>query len=75
MLQMDASDLQSKLADAGELMVLVEEFDEPLELHLHDTEFDDETVMLELADGELEFSTDSVTGVWKHYHSLDHYGL
>lgn len=72
---MDASDLQTRLEEAGELMVLVEEFGEPLELHLHDTTFDGETVALELADGELEFSTDGVTGAWKHYHSLDDYGL
>lgn len=72
---MEATDLEAKLEDAGELMVLVEEFDEPLELHLHDTEFDGAMVTLDLADGELEFSTDRVAGVWKHSHSLAHYDL
>lgn len=72
---MDASTLQSKLEEAGEVMVTVGEFEEPLELHLHDTEIGEETVTLELADGTLEFATDEVTGVWLHRHSLDDYGL
>ena len=74
-LHMDSDDLQSALEKTGELMVNVEEFEVPLELHLHDTDIGEETVTLELADGELEFATDAVTGYWKHYHSLADYGL
>ncbi|MFP9062027.1 hypothetical protein ACLI4R_16115 [Natrialbaceae archaeon A-chndr2] len=72
---MDAQSLQSKLEASGELMVKVTEFDQPLELHLHDTDISDDVITLELADGELEFSTDEVVGAWKHYHSLADYGL
>lgn len=72
---MDSATLQAKLEESGELMVTVEEFDTPLELHLHDAEIGDDTVTLDLADGTLEFAIDSVTGYWKHYHSLADYGL
>ncbi|MFC7044533.1 hypothetical protein ACFQH6_03115 [Halobacteriaceae archaeon GCM10025711] len=72
---MDATTLQSKLESTGELMVTVAEFDEPLELHLHDTEIGEQTVTLELTDGELEFEIDEVTGSWMHLHSLADYGL
>lgn len=72
---MDAETLQAKLEENGELMVNVEEFEVPLELHLHDAEIGEETVTLELADGELAFDLDAVTGYWKHYHSLADYGL
>lgn len=72
---MDADTLQSKLDAAGELMVAVGDFDEPLELHLHDTDIGEETVTLELADGELEFDVDEVSGAWKHTHSLADLGL
>ena len=72
---MDANVLRSKLEESGELMVRVAEFDQPLELHLHDTEFDGETVRLQLADGELEFTTEDVTGAWNHLHPLAEYGL
>ena len=72
---MDSDTLQAELEEAGELMVVVEEFEEPFELHLHDTEFGEDTISLELADGELTFAIDAVTGYWKHYHSLDDYDL
>ena len=72
---MDPTSLRERLEASGELMVKVTEFDVPLELHLHDTEIDEETVTLELADGQLEFSTDEVVGAWEHYHSLADYGL
>lgn len=72
---MDADILQSELEKNGELMVNVEEFETPLELHLHDTDIGTESVALELADGELNFAVDAVTGYWKHYHSLADYGL
>jgi len=38
------SDLQAELEEKGELMLTVSEFDEPLEMHLHDTEINEETV-------------------------------
>ena len=72
---MDPKTLQSKLEESGELMVNVEEFEVPLELHLHDAEIGDDEVTLELADGTLTFAVDAVTGCWEHYHSLDDYGL
>jgi hypothetical protein len=72
---MDQEDLQAMLAENGELMVLVAEFDEPLELHLHDTEIGDETIRLELTDGVLNFETDDITGAWLHTHSLADLGL
>ena len=72
---MDADTLRSELDKTGDLMVNVEEFGTPLELHLHDTTIEAESVTLELADGELTFALDSVTGYWKHYHSLSDYEL
>ncbi|GAB7090055.1 hypothetical protein JCM18237_03260 [Halorubrum luteum] len=72
---MDADTLQSELEKTGELMVNVEEFETPLELHLHDATIESEQVTLELADGELTFALEAVTGYWKHYHSLSDYGL
>ncbi|MDY6819795.1 MAG: hypothetical protein SVG88_14135 [Halobacteriales archaeon] len=72
---MDADDLQSMLEQNGELMVMVAEFDEPLELHLHDTEIGDETVRLELTDGIINFNIDDITGAWQHTHSLADLGL
>lgn len=72
---MKASELQEMLDTNGELMVAVEEFDQPLELHLHDTDIGDETVRLQLTDGVLTFDTESVTGAWQHTHSLADFGL
>lgn len=72
---MDANTLQSTLDDAGELMIAVEEFEVPLELHLHDTDIDEETITLDLSDGSLTVGIDNVTGYWVHKHSLEHYGL
>ena len=72
---MDPEKLRSELEEAGEVMVAVEEFETPLELHRHDTEIGDEVVTLELADGTLTFTVDSVVGYWRHYHSLGDYDL
>lgn len=72
---MDSGILHSELEESGELMVTVEEFDQPLELHLHDTEIGEERVTLELSDGSITFDIDDVTGYWSHYHSLADYGL
>ena len=72
---MDADTLQSMLEKNGEVMVNVAEFDQPLELHLHDTDIGEETVTLDLSDGTLEFATDEIVGAWKHYHSLADLGL
>lgn len=63
------------LEENGELMVKVAEFDETVELHLHDTEIGDETVHLELTDGTLKFDVDAVSGAWQHTHSLEDLGL
>ncbi len=72
---MDASDLQAMLDENGELMVQVAEFDQPLELHLHDTDIGEETVRLQLTDGVLSFNIEDVTGAWQHTHSLADLGL
>ena len=72
---MDADVLRSELADAGELLLNVADFETPIELHLHDTEIGDELVTLQLSDGVLKFDVDEVVGFWKHYHSTGDYGL
>ncbi|MFB6093708.1 MAG: hypothetical protein ABEJ77_02040 [Halanaeroarchaeum sp.] len=72
---MDADDLTSMLEQYGEVMVAVSEFDQPLELHLHDTSVEEETVQLQLTDGILTFDVDEVTGAWQHTHSLADFGL
>ena len=72
---MDAEDLQAMLEKNGELMLAVSEFDEPLELHLHDTEIGEDKVRLELTDGSVKFDVDEVSGAWQHTHSLADLGL
>ncbi|AKH97281.1 hypothetical protein [Halanaeroarchaeum sulfurireducens] len=72
---MEPSDLEAMLEEYGELMVAVSEFDQPLELHLHDTEIGDDFVRLELTDGVLKFDVDEVSGAWQHTHSLEDLGL
>jgi hypothetical protein len=72
---MTESELQDKLETNGELMVAVSEFDEPLELHLHDTEIEEGTVYLQLTNGELTFDVDEVISAWYHTHSLEDLGL
>ena len=59
---MDAEDLRTQLEQNGELMTAVSEFDQPIELHLHDTEITDETVTLQLTDGVLTFDVDEIVG-------------
>lgn len=72
---MNGDQLRDKLDRNGELMVKVAEFDEPIELHLHDTEIDDETVRLQLTDGVLDFDVDEVVAAWQHTHSLADLGM
>jgi hypothetical protein len=72
---MEPQDLRAMLEENGELMVMVAEFDEPLELHLHDTEIGEETVTLHLTDGLLNFNIEDITGAWQHTHSLADLGL
>ncbi|MFP4591070.1 MAG: hypothetical protein ACLFM8_06385 [Halobacteriales archaeon] len=72
---MDADALQTMLEQNGELMVMVAEFDEPLELHLHDTTIEEDQIRLELTDGILSVDIDDVTGAWQHTHSLEDLGL
>ena len=71
----ETDELQTKLEANGELMLAVSEFDEPLEMHLHDTEIADGTVKIQLTDGVLTFDTDEVVAVWHHTHSLADFGL
>ena len=72
---MDPADLRAMLEENGELMVTVTEFDQPLELHLHDTDIGDDVVTLQLTDGVITFDTDEVVGAWQHTHSLADLGL
>lgn len=72
---MEPADIRSMLESNGEVMVAVSEFDEPLELHLHDTEVGDDSVTLELSDGEVVFDVGAVTGAWYHLHSTEDLGL
>lgn len=71
----DSAELQSELEEKGELMLAVSEFDEPLEMHLHDTEINDGVIKIELTDGVLTFDVDEVVAVWHHTHSLADFGL
>jgi hypothetical protein len=71
----EADELETKLEQKGELMLAVSEFDEPLEMHLHDTEIEDGTVRIQLTDGVLTFDTDEVVAAWHHTHSLADFGL
>jgi hypothetical protein len=72
---MNAEELQTMLEENGELMVAVAEFDQPLELHLHDTHIDEDSVRLELTDGILTFDIENIAGAWQHTHSLADLGL
>ena len=71
----EADELQAELESKGELMLAVSEFDEPLEMHLHDTEIDEEAVRIELTDGVLTFDVGEVVSMWHHTHSLADFGL
>jgi len=71
----NTSDLQAELEEKGELMLAVSEFDEPLEMHLHDTEVNEETVKINLTDGVLTFDIDEIVATWHHTHSLADFGL
>ena len=71
----ETAELQSELEAKGELMLAVSEFDEPLEMHLHDTEIEDGVITIELTDGVLTFDVDEVVAFWHHTHSLADFGL
>ena len=71
----NTDDLRAELEEKGELMLAVSEFDEPLEMHLHDTEISEETVKIDLTDGVLTFDIDEIVATWHHTHSLADFGL
>ena len=71
----ETAELQSELEEKGELIIAVSEFDEPLEMHLHDTEIEDGVITIQLTDGVLTFDVDEVVTVWHHTHSLADFGL
>ena len=71
----ESDDLRSKLEEKGELMLAVSEFEEPLEMHLHDTEIEEGIVRIRLTDGVLTFDTDEIVAVWHHTHSRADFGL
>jgi dihydroxyacetone kinase-like predicted kinase len=72
---MNADELRRQLEQYGELMVAVSEFEQPLELHLHDTEIAENLVRLQLTDGVVTFDVDEVSGAWYHTHSSEELGL
>lgn len=72
---MDASTLQSELEEKGEIMVKVAEFDEPVELHVYDTNITDDVIEVDMADGDLMIDVDEVIAVWTHMHHLEDFGL
>lgn len=74
---MDIDILEKEWKDAGELMIQVAEIDKPIELHLHDTEFDHvyDTIEHQLTDGRLVIDVEDVTSCWIHTHSTEDYGL
>ncbi len=71
----ETAELKSELEAKGELMLAVSEFDEPLEMHLHDSEIEDGVIKIQLTDGVLTFDVDEVVAVWHHTHSLADFGL
>ena len=71
----ETAELRSELEEKGELMLAVSEFDEPLEMHLHDTEIEDGVITIQLTDGVLTFDVDEVVAVWHHTHSRAEFGL
>lgn len=71
----ESEKLKSELEEKGELMLAVSEFEEPLEMHLHDTEIEDGVIEIQLTDGVLTFDVDEVVAVWHHTHSLADFGL
>ncbi|TKX73057.1 MULTISPECIES: hypothetical protein [Halorubrum] len=71
----ETAELQSELEEKGELMLEVSEFDEPLEMHLHDSEIEDGVVKIQLTDSVLTFDVNEVVAVWHHTHSLADFGL
>ena len=71
----ETAELQSELDEKGELMLAVSEFDEPLEMHLHDSEIEDRIIQIQLTDGVLTFDIEEVVAVWHHTHSLADFGL
>ncbi|MCX2818726.1 hypothetical protein EGH25_05090 [Haladaptatus sp. F3-133] len=71
----DGDELNERLEKNGELMIAVSDFDKPIELHLHDTEVNEETVHLELTDGDLTFDVEEIVAAWHHTHSLKDLGL
>jgi hypothetical protein len=71
----ETAELQSELGEKGELMLAVSEFDEPLEMHLHDSEIEGGVIKIQLTDGVLTFDVEEVVAVWHHTHSLADFGL
>jgi hypothetical protein len=71
----ETEQLRTELEEKGELMLAVSEFDEPLEMHLHDTEIEAGVITIQLTDGVLTFDVDEVVAVWHHTHSLADFGL
>jgi hypothetical protein len=58
-------DVEAELEEAGELLVTLDS-GEKVELHLHDTEFGDNGVTVELADGEFSFPYDVIESTGIH---------
>ena len=70
-----AKQLETYIQQWGEVMVPVEEIPEPVELHAHDTELQETGVFHTLSDGEIFIEYERMGTPFKHYASLEDYGL
>lgn len=71
----EASEPRSKREENGERLLAVSEFEEPLGMHLHDTEIEDGTVKIQLTVGVSTLAADEVVTAWHHTHSVADFGL
>lgn len=74
---MDRRALQQRLDSNGELLVTLASagYDEPIELHIHDTTFGNGGVKHSLADGEIWFSYGDIESVTIHQQTTTDLGL
>ena len=75
----ETEQVQNALEEYGELLVVLDSdaYAEPLELHLHDTDFnhDYNEIELTLSDGSIGFKSSSIESMTYHTHSTADYGL
>jgi len=72
-------DVRTALEQSGELLVVLESdgYAGPIELHLHDTSFDEDRdeVLLSLSDGQMQFKVSSIESLTRHMQSTEEIGL